>query len=53
VIGDVRTHLNEMKSFSFANVITLLASSFGTGNSAFIIPITLSPNFVLNPSNTR
>jgi len=50
---DGRTHLKLMKSFSFANVITRLASSFGTGNSAFNIPVTLSPSVVLKPSKTR
>jgi hypothetical protein len=50
---DSTTYRNDMKSFSLANVITLLASSFGTGNSAFKIPETLSPSFVLNPSMTR
>ena len=47
------THLKEMKSASLANVMILLASSFGTGNKAFNIPETRSPNFVLNPSNIK
>ena len=49
----LRTHRKLTKSFSFANVITLLASSFGTGKSARRIPMTLSPSFVENPSNIR
>ena len=33
-------YLNDMKSSSFANVITLLDSSFGTGNKYFSILFT-------------
>ena len=47
------THLNEMKSASLMKVMTRLASSFGTGNSALRIPITLSPSFVLNCSKIK
>jgi hypothetical protein len=47
------THRNEIKSLSLANVMTLFASSFGTGNSACKIPLTLSPRRVENPSKIR
>jgi hypothetical protein len=46
-------HLKEMKSLSFINVMTRFASSFGTGNNALKIPMTLSPSCVLNPSKIK
>ena len=46
-------YLNEMKSFSFANVITRLLSSFGTGNRYFRMSRMRSPNFELKFSKMR
>lgn len=47
------TYLNEMKSLSFAKVMTRLASSLGTGKSAPRIPFTRSPNLLPKPSKIR
>lgn len=47
------THLNEIKSFSLTNVITRLASSFGTGNSAFRIPTIRSPSLLPKASKIK
>ena len=45
------TDLKLMKSAWLANVMTLFASSLGTGNNALKIAETLSPNSVEKPSN--
>lgn len=47
------THLNEIKSSSFANVMTLLLSSLGTGKRYLRTFITLLPSFELKPSKMR
>lgn len=47
------TYLNEMKSFSFENVIILLLSSLGTGNRYFRQSRILSPNLELKFSKIR
>ena len=47
------THRNEMKSFSFENVMTRLLSSLGTGNRYFRQSLTLSPSLELKFSKIK
>jgi hypothetical protein len=47
------THRNEIKSFSFENVMTRLLSSLGTGNRYFRQSLTLSPSLELKFSKIK
>ena len=47
------THRNEIKSFSFENVMTRLLSSLGTGNRYFKQSPTLSPSLELKFSKIK
>jgi len=48
-----RTYRKEIKSSAFANVMTRLASSLGTGNKAPKIHLTRSPSLLPNPSKIK